>query len=142
MVWTDLPASWDHCPKLPRTRKWHVETRRLWREMWRRPQASQWDQTGLSLRAYIALLDDIHKGDTRYESVAAELRQIENLHGLSAKAMLQLRWRLPDPAEPQPSDPVADGRPVPRTVTTYGTVTEERKRRVWAKLHADAEARS
>jgi hypothetical protein len=101
--------------------------------MWRKPQASQWDPSGTSLRGYITLWDDVNHGNSKYESVAAELRQIEDRHGLSAKSLLQLRWVLPDPAPEPEASPVVEGQPA----RGYGTVSPEQRRRVIERLHAD-----
>ena len=105
--WLDLPAAGRKgaAPKLPALRSWSVETRRWWAELWSKPQAMAWDQTGSTAVAMAVLYDDLQTGDrARIAGLLAELRAHEDRHGLSPKAMLQLRWRI---IKPEIGAPVA-----------------------------------
>lgn len=120
--WTVLPRAGRQGPPppLPEWRVWQEETRSWWADLWSTPQATVWDQSGRSLWSLAVLhhelLDDAFaEGPSRAASITAEMRQHEDRHGLSPKAMLQLRWRLE--AEPVGERPT-DGEPgerVPRT---------------------------
>jgi hypothetical protein len=97
--WTVLaPKPRVKMPALP-TGKWSAETRQWWRVLWRRPQAVMWDPTGLSLRTAARLYEAIVRGESALAPLSAELRQIEDRHGLNPRAMLQLRWRIADPGD-------------------------------------------
>jgi hypothetical protein len=99
--WTILPpARTEPAPDLPEPppwlaelKGWPVSTRAEWKRLWETPQATQWDQTGLTLHSW-ALMKA--KGDLLgpNASMLGELRQIEDRHGLSPKALLQLRWKV------------------------------------------------
>lgn len=82
-------------PALPKGRAWCPETVAWWRELWGRPQAAMWDETGITLHPAARLHDLIAtKGTTA--SLEAELRHHYDRHGLSPKGLLQLRWRVGD----------------------------------------------
>jgi hypothetical protein len=93
--WTELPAKRKgRAPALPAWREWHPSTRAWWRALWTRPQATQWEPSGASLHVLAALMDDLVSGASDAAKVSAEIRQHQDRHGLSPKAMLQLRWRV------------------------------------------------
>lgn len=98
--WTVLPLEGrpGPAPALPSWREWTDATLDWWAELWARPQAVMWDQSGRSLHA-LALLHhemmmDPFRKESRLPSITAEMRQHEDRHGLTPKAMLQLRWRV------------------------------------------------
>jgi hypothetical protein len=92
--WVDLPAKrTGAAPKLPGWRTWRPETRKWWSALWTKPQATLWDQSGSSLWVLATLYDDLIGGVDAVR-VSAEIRQIEDRHGLTAKALMQLRWRV------------------------------------------------
>lgn len=100
--WVNLPAEGRKgpAPKLPAWRVWHPETKKWWKELWAKPQATMWDQSGASVHPLLCLYDDLISGRTEVAKVSAEMRQHEDRHGLNPKAMLQLRWRIvPDELE-------------------------------------------
>ena len=102
--WTELPVVNEApAPGLPATRIWQPATEAWWVELWRKPQASQWDQTGTTLHTLAALQDDLFAGRAEAVKVSAEMRQHEDRHGLNPKAMLQLRWRVVGTAAEQPA---------------------------------------
>ena len=94
--WSDLPAEGRSgpVPRLPKWRKWQSETRRWWRELWRKPQAVKWEQDGSTLWALACLYDDLIAGRADTAKVSPEMRQHEDRHGLNPKAMQQLAWRI------------------------------------------------
>jgi hypothetical protein len=101
-AWLDLPAEGRKgaAPKLPLLRKWSTETKRWWSALWSTPQATAWDQTGESLVRLALLYDDLQQVEPgKSTGISAEMRAIEDRHGLSPKSMLQLRWRIVE-AEP------------------------------------------
>ncbi|MGD9996968.1 MAG: hypothetical protein AB7R77_05960 [Ilumatobacteraceae bacterium] len=101
--WSDLPAAGrpGKPPKLPALRTWSAETRRWWAELWSKPQATAWDQTGSTAVGMAVLYEDLqHVDPARVAGLLAELRAHEDRHGLNPKAMLQLRWRIVKPEEP------------------------------------------
>jgi hypothetical protein len=94
--WVDLPREGrkGKPPALPKWRMWDQRTVHEWTQLWAKPQATQWDQTGSTLFVWACLIDDLVTGRADATKVSAELRQHEDRHGLSTKAMLNLRWRL------------------------------------------------
>jgi len=107
--WTNLPAAGrsDPAPKLPAWRSWDRHTRVWWRELWAKPQAVMWPADGSSLVTLACLVDDLVSGRADAAKVSAEIRQHEDRHGLTPKAMLQLRWRI---VEPEPVSEVREVR--------------------------------
>jgi len=108
--WVVLPRQHRvKAPALPGSREWSAATREWWRRIWRLPQASQWDRSGESLHPAAVVFDKLIAGadDRAVAGLAAELRQIYDRHGLSPKAMLQLRWRVADVDE-EPTAAVAE----------------------------------
>src|SRR5207245_5275892 len=71
--------------------------------LWTLPQATAWDQSGLSLVMLAVLHEEVvtvaKRGGTARSAVFAEMRQIEDRHGLSPKALAGLRWRIGEPDE-------------------------------------------
>lgn len=100
--WTVLPAEGraGPAPALPKWRPWTEATLAWWAELWATPQATKWDQSGRSLHTLALLhhelmLDALREPkDRKAPSISAEMRQHEDRHGLSDKALLQLRWRI------------------------------------------------
>jgi hypothetical protein len=96
--WVPLPAEGrqGQPPKLPRLRPWTAATRAAWKLLWASPQATAWDQTGRTLHAWAVLHHDLVDGERATAGIAAEMRNIEDRHGLNPKALLQLRWVIVD----------------------------------------------
>lgn len=93
--WTNLPAEGRQGspPPIPRSIKADAVARRWWADLWSTPQAAVWDQTGRSLWALLELRCKANR-DELTPALSAEMRQHEDRHGLSPKAMMQLRWRI------------------------------------------------
>lgn len=100
--WTTLPPEGraGPAPKLPPLRVWAAATVVWWEDLWSTPQAVMWDQSGRTLHTLAILHHQlIVDGDeapaaSKASSIAGEMRQHEDRHGLTPKAMLQLRWRI------------------------------------------------
>ena len=105
-------------PVLPPVREWCDETRRWWAVLWTTPQSTLWDQDGGSAVWMAVLYDDIVMCRGKTAPLMAELRQHQDRHGLSPKALLQLRWRLPSlslvPAPTHDGPPSKSKRPQAR----------------------------
>jgi hypothetical protein len=90
----ELPA--EGCtlpvPKLPSGRKWSPEERRLWRNLWGSPQATQWDDSFIpSVAAYICHATVVYEG-TASAWQAQEMRHLGHQLGLTPSGMLALGW--------------------------------------------------
>jgi hypothetical protein len=81
-------------PKLPNWRTWHPATLDAWRTWWSTPQATRWDQTGVSLHRWALLYDQLITSPDAPVSAHTQITAIEDRHGFSQKAMVQLRWKL------------------------------------------------
>lgn len=83
----DLPV-----PRLPRGREWTKDERALWRNLWRSPQATQWDDSYMpAVAAYVAHTSAVLAG------VAAAWQAQEQRHlgaqlGLTPQGMAALGW--------------------------------------------------
>lgn len=103
--WTELPAEGrkGRPPKLPPIRAWSDETKRWWRELWKTPQATAWDQQGRSAVPMAILYQDMQDRPADSKPLLAEMRAHQDRHGLSPKALLALRWRVEEtPEAPAP----------------------------------------
>ena len=112
--WTDLPAAGrpGKAPDLPTYRKWPPTLRAYWRRLWRTPQATQWREDDPSLVRMVELFEATTVLRDAPASFFAELRQLEADHGLTPKALLQLRWRIVDEvAEEAPASPSSSPAP-------------------------------
>lgn len=105
--WVTLPVEGrkGRAPKLPAIREWSPETLRWWKELWRTPQATQWDQTGSTAVPMAVLYQAFMEADAdKKAAIAGALLAREDRHGLSPKAMLSLRWRIEErEAQPEPA---------------------------------------
>lgn len=109
--WTELDAAGREgdAPDLPPGREWPSATATAWADLWKTPQATAWDQTGRTLHRWAWLHADLVVGKGASNTISAEMRQLEDRHGLSPKAMLQLRWRVK--ADDDASPPTALTKP-------------------------------
>lgn len=81
-------------PELPSGREWPAPTVQAWNDLWATPQATMWDQTGRTLRRWAWLHAELTERRQAAAALSAEMRQIEDRHGLSPKALMTLRWRI------------------------------------------------
>lgn len=122
--WTMLPFEGraGDPPALPRWREWTEQTLAWWAELWSTPQATRWDTTGRSLHTMALLHHELMTDASNASKLSAEMRQHEDRHGLTPKAMLQLRWRVAAPAATVAAAPVlslvpeAPARPDPEAM--------------------------
>ena len=85
----DLPV-----PKPPPIRVWSTEERAIWRELWRSPQATQWDDSlRLAVAMYVAHAADVLRG-TGSATQATEARQLADSLGLTPYGMARLGWTI------------------------------------------------
>lgn len=94
--WTVLPMEGrpGPAPELPPWREWRPATLDWWAKLWATPQATQWDQSGRTLHTLAILHHQLLDEESSPSPIAAEMRQHEDRHGLTPKAMLQLRWKI------------------------------------------------
>lgn len=125
--WTDLPAAGREGPP-PAMSDDHdySEFAEWWADLWSSPQAEAWDQSGRTMFGYLECkrllntIEIVQRADGRElavpaaprTAILAEMRQIEDRHGLNPKAMMQLRWRIVDGVAPavKPKKPPARRR--------------------------------
>jgi hypothetical protein len=107
--WTALPSEgrkgrpprWPLDGQSPRERK-------LWLELWRRPQAVMWEQ--LDQRYEVALFArNLERAEQPMASVELQkvVRQYLDSLGLSVAGMLRNRWRLAEPEAAAAAGPKA-----------------------------------
>lgn len=104
--WVNLPASGreGEPPAMPKGREWSETTREAWADLWRTPQATQWDATWPEFFSWCSLRDQMLEEPK--PTTSAELRMIHDRLGLNPKAMLQLRWRIVEPSEAEKPEKV------------------------------------
>lgn len=85
------PPPWP----LPSARDRELE---IWRELWRTPQAVQWERMGSGVAALVARLAHLmHLAELGAKApMLGELRQLEDRLCLSPLAMARLGWRIED----------------------------------------------
>lgn len=139
--WTVLPFEGrvGEPPALPKWRPWTEQTVEWWADLWSTPQATMWDPSGRSLHA-LALLHhelmlDQHREQSRASSISAEMRQHEDRHGLTPKAMLQMRWRVASaPAEAATPAPVLElVPPLPERPDPASVPSKRAKKAEWVE---------
>lgn len=101
--WIELPPEGrkGKPPKLPSWRKWDPVTVEVWNGWWSTPQATQWDQSGRSLHRWALMFDRLITDPDAPVTLHTQLSALEDRHGFTHRAMVQLRWRIrQDPAPP------------------------------------------
>jgi hypothetical protein len=87
-----LPA-----PGLPTGRRWSAPERRLWKELWGSPQASQWDDSyGPAVAQYVIHSVAVLAGSASAWQ-ATEARHLGDRLGLTPTGLAALGWALADP---------------------------------------------
>lgn len=76
---------------------------KVWAELWQLPQAVAWERLHLTrvVARYAVKLTAAEEPDAS-SALLAEVRQMEDRLGLSAMAMLRLRWEIVDDATAPP----------------------------------------
>lgn len=90
----DLPA-----PDLPPGREWSDTERKVWAELWRSPQASQWDDSFAPLAAMFVVYHLAVLSGEATAWMAQEARHLADRLGLSPAGLIACGWRLADPGE-------------------------------------------
>lgn len=90
----ELPA--EGCtlpiPSLPKTRNWSKEERSLWRNLWKSPQATEYDDSFIpAVAAYICHATAVYEGSAAAWQ-AQEMRHLGAQLGLTPSGMLALGW--------------------------------------------------
>ena len=90
----DLPA--EGCvlpvPQLPKGRKWSPEERKLWQNLWKSPQADQWDDSYIAaVAAYVCHSTAIYSAEASAWQ-AQEFRHLGGQLGLTPAGMAALGW--------------------------------------------------
>lgn len=98
--WVDLPTTGrpGKAPALPTWRKWTKAARDEWARIWAKPEATMWDERDADLVRWLVLFEAFIEEPRA--SVSAEMRQIEDRHGMNEKGRRDLRWRYTTAAEP------------------------------------------
>ncbi len=94
--WVLLPREGrkEEAPALPSWRPWHEATVQAWQSWWSTPQATKWDPSGRSLWRWAYLFDRMVTDPDAPVTVHTQMTALEDRHGFSEKAMLNLRWRV------------------------------------------------
>jgi hypothetical protein len=124
--WTTLPSAGrlGKPPALPSKRPaWSKATRVWWSKIWSSPMATQWREDDDELVRLALLREAVWDGEYT-AALLAELRALEDRHGLNPLARLKLRWAIEGEDEPAGSGKDA-------------TVVELRRRRGQSKRPSD-----
>lgn len=79
-------------PRLPKTRDWTPEERRLWRNLWRSPQANEWEDSFIAaVAAYVCHATAVYAGEAAAWQ-AQEMRHLGAQLGLTPAGMSALGW--------------------------------------------------
>lgn len=92
----DLPAAGCDLPvpDLPAGREWSEHERDRWEELWRSPQATQWDDTARGTVAGLIIFETAILTGTASAWQAQEARYAAEALGLTPRALGQLGWRI------------------------------------------------
>lgn len=83
-------------PSLPKGRAWSKEERARWRELWRSPQAAQWDESATGTVAALVVYEAAVLDGSASAWQAQEARYAAESLGLTPKAMVTLGWVITD----------------------------------------------
>lgn len=87
----DLPI-----PPLPKQRDWSADERKMWRNLWRSPQAVQWDDSFIAaVAAYVVHATAVYSG-TAAAWAAQEMRHLGQQLGLTPAGLQALGWVIVD----------------------------------------------
>ncbi|NPC96609.1 hypothetical protein HOQ23_07445 [Nocardioides sp. zg-DK7169] len=82
---------------MPKGREWTTHQRARWRELWKSPQATQWDDSARGTVATLVIYESMIFEDRASAWVAQEARHAAESLGLTPKAMVSMGWRILDP---------------------------------------------
>jgi hypothetical protein len=79
-------------PALPGGAEWTKHERKLWRNLWKSPQANEWDDSFLAaVAAYVKHASAVYEGSASAWQ-AQEMRHLGAQLGLTPAGMHQLGW--------------------------------------------------
>lgn len=81
-------------PRMPAGREWTTVERRRWRELWKSPQATQWDETASGTVALLVAYESQLLTGTGAAWVAQEARHAADALGLTPRALAALGWKI------------------------------------------------
>jgi hypothetical protein len=93
---TELPAA-GCClpvPEMPAGREWSDIERARWDELWRSPQATQWDETARGTVAALLIYESAILSSAASAWQAQEARYAAEALGLTPRALASLGWRI------------------------------------------------
>src|SRR3954470_4571073 len=83
-------------PDTPSGRKWSVTERERWRELWKSPQATQWDDSARGTVAVLVTYESAIFSGSASAWQAQEARYAAEALGMTPRALAQLGWRIVD----------------------------------------------
>lgn len=92
----DLPATGCDLPvpELPPGRDWSEHEQARWEELWRSPQANQWDDTARGTVAALVVFETAIMTGKASAWQAQEARYHGEALGLTPRALVALGWRI------------------------------------------------
>lgn len=92
----DLPAHGCELPvpDLPAGRAWSQSARDRWNELWKSPQATQWDESARGTVASLVIYEAAILSGKATAWQAQEARYAAEALGLTPRALAQLGWRI------------------------------------------------
>lgn len=92
----DLPATGCSLPvpDLPGSREWDPDERARWEELWRSPQATQWDETARGTVAALVIYEAAIFSGSASAWQAQEARYAAEALGLTPRSLVSLGWRI------------------------------------------------
>lgn len=90
----ELPAAGCNLPvpSMPAGREWSKVERARWRELWRSPQATQWDDSVTGTVALLVTYEQMLLSGTGSAWTAAEARHAADALGLTPRSLAALGW--------------------------------------------------
>jgi len=81
-------------PKMPAGREWSTVERARWKELWRSPQATQWDETARGTVAALVIYETAIFTASASAWQAQEARYAAESLGLTPRSLAALGWRI------------------------------------------------
>jgi hypothetical protein len=86
------------------------EGRAYWTTLWQTPQSTQWGKAEIYTATRLLLAFEKQRDDGFSPNVSTEMRQLEDVLGLSPKAMKAYGWVVGEPEAPEPKKSRAQDR--------------------------------
>jgi hypothetical protein len=81
-------------PGMPAGRAWTSEESARWEELWRSPQANQWDETARGTAACLLIYESAILSGSASAWQAQEARYAAEALGLTPRSLASLGWRI------------------------------------------------